>query len=311
MINRLTLKLSLVLFGGLFLVQPYMQAQTCSCATTPLFNPIDYSTLKNRKWHFELAYKYHALNDLVEGTKEVKDETERKRTAQNLLLDIRYALFTDLTFRAVFSIARHDREVGISSALPVNTQGFGDSMLSVQYTPLSYSEPSQTQISFGTGIKMPLGKSDARTIGIAAEDMQPGTGSWDTMVWAFIGQLIPQAPGLELLSGVSARFNGANSREYQFGNEIMTSLGAKYHTKKILSYSVSGRYRWTQNDERFGGDVPNTGGQWIYLVPGVEVRLTRDFGFKAEGEIPLYRKLKGARQFTTTFLLSFSVFYEI
>ncbi len=54
----------LMIFSG---SQVYLNSQTCSCATTPLFNPLEYSTLKNRRWHFAIAYKYHAVNDLVEG----------------------------------------------------------------------------------------------------------------------------------------------------------------------------------------------------------------------------------------------------
>ena len=113
----------------------YLNSQTCSCAATPLFDPIDYTSLKDHKWRFELTFKYHALNDLVEGTKEVINDTERRRIAQSLLIDIRYALFRNLTLRFAFSLSRQYRDVGISSALPVSTNGVGDSLLTVQYSP--------------------------------------------------------------------------------------------------------------------------------------------------------------------------------
>ncbi len=69
-----------------------LYAQTCSCAATPLFSPIEFSSLQGKKWHFELSYKYHALNDLVEGRQRVVDDTERSRTAQSVLFDARFAL---------------------------------------------------------------------------------------------------------------------------------------------------------------------------------------------------------------------------
>ncbi len=78
-----------------------------------------------------------------------------------------------------------------------------------------------------------------------------------------------------------------------------------------MNYSLYGRYRRANSDKRFKGDIPNTGGQWIYLVPAVTVRIARDIGFKTEVEIPVYRKLNGIRQFTSTFLISISLFYEI
>jgi hypothetical protein len=308
--RKLMLKMAVILmiFSG---SQLYLNSQTCSCAATPLFNPLEYSTLKNRKWHFAIAYKYHAINDLVEGSKKIEDDTKRRRNSQALLLDIRYALFRSFTLRAVFSSARHEREVGISTALPVSTQGLGDGMLAIQYTPVYYSDRNRTEVSIGGGVKIPLGQSEAKIIGIASEDMQPGTGSWDGIAWVYVTRLVPLLSGLEIFTGIAARFNGSNNRSYRFGNEIIYSFGAKLHTKKIMNFSLYGRYRWANSDQRFKGDVPNTGGQWIYLVPAVTVRITRDIGFKTEGEIPVYRKLKGYRQFSSTFLISISFFYEI
>ena len=289
----------------------YLDSQTCSCAATALFDPVEYSTLKNRKWRFELTYKYHAINDLVEGTKKVLDDTRRRRTAQSLILDIRYALLRSLTLRAVISFARQGRDVGISEAAPVNAQGLGDGLLTIQYSPLHYSQTSRTEIALGGGIKVPMGKSHARIIGIASEDMQPGTGSWDGIIWGYASQIVPLLKGLEIFAGVSARFNGSNTRNYSFGNEIISTIGTRLQTKKELGFSLLARYRWAGADSLLEGQIPNTGGQWVYLVPSITVNITRNWGVKTEGEIPIYRKLNGFRQFTSTYSISVSVFYLI
>jgi hypothetical protein len=289
----------------------YLDSQTCSCAATTLFDPIEYTTLKNRQWRFELTYKYHALNDLVEGTKKVLDDTRRRRTAQSLLLDIRHALFRSLTLRAVLGFTRQGRDVGISEAMPVNTQGLGDGLLTIQYSPVHYSRTSRTEIALGAGVKIPMGKSDARIIGIASEDMQPGTGSWDGVIWVYASRIIPLLKGLEIFAGVSARFNGSNTRSYSFGNEVISSIGTRLQTTKNLSFSLFTRYRWADADSRFEGKIPNTGGQWVYLVPSITVNIARNWGVKTEGEIPIYRRLNGFRQFTSTYSISVSIFYLI
>jgi len=289
----------------------YLDSQTCSCAATTLIDPVEYSTLKNRQWRFALTYKYHALNDLVEGTKKVLDDTRRSRTAQSLHLDIRYALFRSLTLRAVLSFARQVRDVGISTATPVITQGLGDSFLTIQYSPVHYSRTSRTEIVVGGGIKIPIGKSDAKIIGVASEDMQPGTGSWDGVIWGYASRIVPLLKGLEVFAGVSARFNGSNTRSYSFGNEIISTIGTRLQTKKNLDFSIFARYRWADADKRFDGEIPNTGGQWVYLVPSITVNITRNWGVMTEGEIPIYRKLNGFRQFTSTYSISVSVFYLI
>lgn len=286
-------------------------AQTCSCAAAPLFDPIEYSTLKDRKWRFELSFKYHALNDLVEGTEKVVDDTDRIRTSQFFLFDVRYSLSRNVTLRTVLSLVRQYRDVGISSAPPVSTNGLGDSMLSIQYSPLHYSQTNHTEAALGAGIKLPVGHNDAKTIGVASEDMQPSTGSWDTLLWGYASHILPFGTGFEVFSGVSVRFNGTNARDYSFGNEVIASFGSRLQTKNSLGFAIYGRYRWADYDKRFDGNVPNTGGQWIYVVPSITMNIQRDWGIKAEVELPVYRKLNGYRQFTTTYLASVSVFYLI
>lgn len=286
-------------------------AQTCSCAAAPLFDPIEYSTLKDRKWRFELSFKYHALNDLVEGTEKVADDTDRTRTSQFLMLDVRYSLFRNVTLRTVMSFGRQYRDVGISSAAPVSTNGLGDSMLSIQYSPVHYSPMNRTEVALGGGIKLPVGHNNAKNIGIASEDMQPGSGSWDTLLWGYASHLLPLGNGFEIFGGISARFNGTNSRDYSFGNNVIASFGTRLKVKKNLGVALYGRYRWADYDKRFDGNVPNTGGEWIYIVPSIVVNIQRDWGIKAEMELPVYRELNGFRQFTTTYLASVSVFYLI
>ncbi|MCP5050603.1 MAG: transporter [bacterium] len=302
---------ALLLFtGGLFSVNAW--GQTCSCAGAPVFNPLDYSAMdENKQWHFQLMYKYHAINDLVEGTQTVHDDTDRKRIAQSVFLEIQYSLGRNISAVALLNFTGHKREVGISSSSGVDTRGLGDSMLSIQYTPFRDVGGKSPELSIGGGVKAPTGRDKVELTGVAAEDMQPGTGSWDVIGWGFLTKRFQFIRGLELFAGASFRVNGTNGRDYRFGNELISSFGARLKTRGLLDYSLHARYRWSDSDKRFGGNVPNTGGNWLYLVPQLTVKAGKNFGFKTEVELPVYRKLNGFRQFTSTFLLSLSVFYEI
>jgi hypothetical protein len=312
LINTLKKLTVLMVMTVLIGVGTYLEAQTCSCAGAPIFNPLEYSAStieKGKHWHFELTYKYHSINDLVEGSEKIIDDTDRTRTAQSVFFETRYALSSRITLIGLLNFTGHNRDVGISSASAVSTQGIGDSMLSIQYTPLHYVDGKNTEIAVGGGVKAPTGKSNVVLTGIAAEDMQPGTGSWDFVVWGYAARQISRS--LELFTGASFRFNGANDRDYKFGREIISALGGRLKTRGLLDYSFYARYRWADSDQRFGGDVPNTGGNWVYLVPGLTLKVAKSMGFKTEVEIPIYRKLNGFRQFTSTLLLSLSMYYEI
>ncbi|MCP5108188.1 MAG: hypothetical protein GY950_32680 [bacterium] len=290
----------------------YLDAQTCSCAGAPVFNPLDYArTGKDKKWRFELTYKYHAINDLVEGSKKKFNDVDRRRISQTVFLETRYSFSPRLAVIANINFTGHQREVSFSSSSAVNTGGLGDSMLSLQYSPLLFSTESASELAIGGGVKFPTGRSNVKTIGIASEDMQPGTGSWDVVGWVYFSRKISLVKGMELFSGVSYRANGANKREYSFGNEFTAALGTKFLTKGFLDYSLYARYRWADSDQRFEGDIPNTGGNWVYLVPSLTFKISNAFGFRTRAEIPVYRKLNGSLQFTTTFSVSVSMFYEM
>jgi hypothetical protein len=293
------------------LFPPSLSSQTCSCAATPLFNPLDFATLKDRKWHFELTYKFHSMNDLVEGSEKVQDDTERRRTVRFVLADTRFAILPNLTIRAAFSWVSHYREIGISYSEPVKIQAMGDSLLTVQYSPFPYTETKKTEISLGVGLKIPTGENTAQTDVTASEDMQPGTGSWDILGWTFLSQQIPLGSWSEVFVGLYGRFNGTNNRGYQFGNEYSVSLGLRALTVKRLMISLYGKYRWASSDIRYDSNIPNTGGHWIYVVPSASWNISENFGIKSEIELPLHRDLNGYRQFTTTFLVSVSLYYQI
>jgi hypothetical protein len=308
------MKTKLFIYAAAFLLGSgfygHLMAQTCSCAGNTFFSPLELTAPSEKHWHLELSYRFHAINDLVEGTEKVVDDTERSRNVMTLMFEIGYNLSPRLTVKADLNVVRHQRQVGISDAGKVDTNGMGDSLFSLQYKPMIYSGRSDMELSIGGGVKVPIGKSDAVLTGIAAEDMQPGTGSWDVLAWGLLSRRIRSVEGLEIFGGASYRFNGTNDREYRFGNEFIGALGARYTGKKLLSYSLHSRYRWADNDRRFGSDVPNTGGEWIYVVPAVTFNIAGHTGVKTQVDIPVYRNLNGVRQFTSTLLVSLSLFYQ-
>lgn len=302
----------LITYIALALLSISLYAQTCSCAGTTAFNPFEYTdTDKSQKWHFRLSYKYHALNDLLEGSKKVVDDTDRSRIAQSVFFDVGFNLSNRISLITVLNYSAQSRDVGISNSGAVSTGSIGDSMLSIQYSPLIYEDQKGLAITIGSGIKVPTGASNVRLVGIASEDMQPGTGSWDIILWTFASTRLNFISGLELFTGVSFRFNGENDRDYKFGNGLISSLGLNLTTNGVMDFALFARYRHISGDRRFNALVPNSGGDWIYIVPAVTLKISRHFGLKTEVELPVYRKLNGFRQFTSTFLISLSIYYQI
>jgi hypothetical protein len=145
--------------------------------------------------------------------------------------------------------------------------------------------------------------------------MQPGTGAWDGILWAYVSQgFLPQAP-LTIFLTASHRFTdtnyryGSQQRGYKFGNETLVNVGGGYRTDEV-DVSIILRFRHVRAD-RFGGfEIPNTGGWWLSAQPGVNIRTLENLSTRVALHVPLYRNLNGI-QLTTTYGVSISLFYVL
>jgi len=192
----------------------------------------------------------------------------------------------------------------------------GDALLLFKYELISLTIVNQTQLAIGAGPKIPTGKSDITNNGILLPaDMQPGSGSWDVVLWGYFSKgFVPDLP-LNIFSAVSYKINSSNERfnnseaGYKFGNEFVASIGAGFRTDTILDYSFSFRFRATSQDQFDNEPVPNTGGYWLYAVPGINIKITEPLTARVAGQIPVYRYLQGT-QLTTSYTLSVSMFFN-
>ena len=200
----------------------------------------------------------------------------------------------------------------------LRTRGIGDAVLLVKYNIVPLNIVSQREIAIGAGPKIPLGKSRLSSEGILLPaDMQPGTGAWDGILWAYAYQgFLPTIPinvfatASYRLTGTNDRFAAASQEGYKFGNEFIATLGTSYRTDWPFDLSFQIRYRSVAADRFSSSEVPNTGGKWIYFLPGLNVNLFDELSLRFSGQIPVHRKLEGT-QLTTSYTLSLSLFYSI
>jgi len=287
-----------------------ISSQTCSCAGNPSFDPSGLSFDNENKWNLELSYTLHSINDLVSKDQEIINDVNRRRTVKSFFLKTGYSISSRFSVSTILSFIRQERIVGSHNNSFDRINGIGDSMVAFSYSTLKDSLSNPVKISVGSGIKIPTGSSQVLLTGLASEDMQPGTGSWDFIFWGKISYRNMLFRNSDLFFFSSFRTNGENSRKYSFGEESILSSGILLHPYKKFSLSFEGRYIRKESDRRFGADIPNTGGIWINLIPGITYMLTDSIGFKTRFEIPVYRNLNGTEQFTTSSLLSFSIFRQ-
>ncbi len=281
------------------LASPYTSATTCSCASVPLLGTMELATPGDGKWFLASTYEYHDVSELVSGSSSVPDDTGRDRVSQALVLEASRGLTRNWSFSALLSAVRHERSI---TGPEDSASGLGDAIVMLKYSPLDITVYSRNALTFGAGARLPVGENDASSNGIVlAEDLQPSTGAYAGIIWAYYARALNETAGARFYVSASHTQNGENDRDYQFGHETTLSVGGSYQTQSPWGYNIELLYRHTERDQRNATDIPNTGGEWLDIVPAVQYHINEQMALRVSVKIPLTRDLNDQLQFTTKY----------
>ncbi|WP_348717661.1 hypothetical protein [Tenacibaculum sp. 190130A14a] len=267
-------------------------------------------------FQFGISYDYNFLNTLKEGNNTLRDNT-RKRITHSALLNLSYNITNNWAFEVLLTWVNQKRE--ISSAFGVNlseTTGIGDWVVLSRY---KFVNNKTLSISSGIGLKLPTGKSDITSSNgiVFNADIQPGSNTLDYIVMSSLDLKTSFRESFSVFSRIVYRVTGENDQyqevnRYKFGNELQFFLGATDQFllfKQIFNPSISVKYRNAQRDLLNGRDIPNTGGDWIFLIPRFSLELTNRMALNSSVEVPIYANLKGI-QLTPTYRFNVGIIYK-
>lgn len=293
--------------------------QTCCSGGVPLSGNIGFIGDEKGLMQFELNYDYNYLNTLYFEDKKLIDNS-RERITQSILLKYGYNIFNSLSFDLLFSLVQQERRINqFNNTDYIRTRGLGDALILFKYHISKISNNRQTFI-IGLGPKIPLGKSDLKTkngINLNA-DLQPGSGSFDLLIWANYQRTSYLRPSLLFFSRLIYKQNGTNkeyfeTQKYRFGNELqlITGIGDKVLIKSVLmNIGIAFKYRNTGYDLVNENDLSNTGGNWLYAMPHLSIFFNENIFFNIAPEIPIYTRVNGT-QLSTNFRLSTSLYFKL
>ena len=303
--KRLQIVLGSVL--ALALTPLLSSAQTCSCAAVPILGSMQLASPTDGQWFLGSTYEFHDVSDLVAGSSSVPDLTGRDRTSQALVVEASRGINEKWSVSALLSAVDHEREVSNNRA---TASGLGDAIVMLKYSPKSISLYSDTALSFGVGARIPVGEDDASRLGVPlAEDMQPSTGAYGGMLWAYWAKALNDSKGARVYASATHTQNGANDREYEFGQETTVTFGGAYQTQTPWGFNLEFLYRNVDRDQRDSTVIPNTGGEWLDIVPAVQYHINESLALKAAAKIPVSRDLHDELQFTTKYAFRLSLSY--
>lgn len=264
-----------------------------------------------------LSYNYNLLNDQLQGSEKIEDES-RKRISQSILIKGIWALSDRWSIGATlpYEFRMEERSTETENLPELSSNGIGDLFVQAQFTILTSNAHN---FLIATGLKVPTGNNtETNDLGIELPpDLQPGTGSWDVAIGAnyqlsnlFGGIFNYNLSGTVRFNSTATRFNDQQS--YKFGNEFMiiTGLAADLLLGKgVFIPSLYLQYRWTYLDLTNGNLTPNTGGDWVNLIPGLAYDFNTKLQLMASASIPIYRYLEGL-QLTTTYSFFVQIQYK-
>lgn len=274
-------------------------ATTCSCANVPLLGTMQLATPGIGEWFLAATYEFHDASELVSGSSTVPDQTGRERTSQAFVTELSRGLGEKFSFSALLAAVNHERTIG---GISDDVTGLGDAIVMLKYSPAIIGLYSRNALSFGVGARLPIGENDASRGGITlAEDLQPSTGAFAGTFWVYAARALNDSRGARVYTSATYTYNGENDRDYQFGHSATVSLGGAYQTQSPWGFNLEMLFRHAERDQRAGVDIPNTGGQWLDLVPALQYHINESIALRASGKIPLARDLNDQLQFTTKY----------
>ncbi|GAB3655427.1 hypothetical protein GCM10028791_26670 [Echinicola sediminis] len=294
--------------------------QACCSGGVPLSGALGLGAADGGNIQFLFTYDRNELKDLMDQESILNDDTRERRTVSQLL-EINYGLKNRLSLALVLPYVQQERIVkGFQGADEVTvTRGLGDLLFLTKYEMVNPKRNSSFEWILGGGVKMPTGRTNFKNnngLPLIA-DMQPGSGSWDGILWNYFTVRKVLFPRASIVSIMVLRKSGTNnsyneSQEYRFGDELMANLGISYNFLLYWPIDVFlfGKYRSQTEDKLDQTIFPNSGGRFGYLVPGFNLNFNPNFAFRASADFPVYRKVKGT-QLTTSKRLTFSLFYNL
>lgn len=156
------------------------------------------------------------------------------------------------------------------------------------------------------GLKLPTGPRRVDSTGYpAAEDVQPGSGSWDGLLGVSYSYFGAAVAGFV---SASYRLNSRGYREVQRGDSLGATLLMQVQVVRRLALQGGVELAHTQAT-RLASDAiaPNRGGFLASLSYGVLVSLGRDFLLRLAAQMPVIQLWRGSQWESTTVIAALAV----
>lgn len=160
-------------------------------------------------------------------------------------------------------------------------------------------------LTLGLGVKAPTGSFTEKTASgrLVHAHMQPGTGSWDPLLSVIYTKMMDQ---FLLQADATYQYTTRNRQGYEFGDSAALNLTAKYAVIKEFNVGAgltylhinkandkNGKYYNPVTNSSLMDDPANTGGDSLWVSPGIQLFPIKNLAFDAKVQLPIRENVNG------------------
>lgn len=281
------------------LVNSTSNAQGCCTAGSSTFGGLERGSAKDGTLLLGTGFVSTSLNSTYDGRNEIPDPLNRTSSVSSFNLELEYGLSENVSVLISGTYVVKNRETTVKSSsdnskeiINFEGKGIGDVIVLGKYEIISPTILSPTGLALGGGVKLPVGSYTQEVNGSRlAIDLQPGTGSTDVLLWGNFYKGF-QPINFALFLTTLYRYAGSNLDGYRFGDEFIFSIGGEYYIADYLTFSLSARGRFSDEDYWGGRFLPSTGGTYYDLLPAL-IYTEGSYNLKVFYQTPFYRNVQG------------------
>ncbi|MEQ1890434.1 MAG: transporter [Alphaproteobacteria bacterium] len=260
-------------------------------------------------WRLDLRAEYIKQDQPRSGRHEVNagqirrhhDEAETRN--RNVLATLDYAVNNSMGFSVTAPVTdrSHLHIHNHRGAKIPETWDFtrlGDIRLQgrYQWTLENQENPAPSNFGVNLGVKLPTGQIHVdNALGDRAErSLQPGSGTTDLLVGAYYGRLSSELASSLFIQGQWQQ--PLNEREkFEPGHRITADLGYRYEATDRIGLLAQINTLYIERDSGSEAEPEDTGGEYIFLSPGVAFAVTPGAQIYGFVQAPLYQNVNGVQ----------------
>lgn len=257
----------------------------------------------------DIRYEYIRQDQPMSGSRRIgfgeihRHHDEIKTTNQNLLIGLDYTIDASWSVSATVPIVdrNHAHIHNHHGAQFLDTWNFtrlGDIRVVGRRQWMAEEKETSTLNYYGLnfGLKLPTGERDVQNSSgaVAEHTLQPGTGTTDIILGGHYSRVLPLSDHSWFVQGLWQ--SALNSREdYKPGNRLSLDVGYRYELTStvgvMLQLNVLKRWR----DSGSQAEPGDTGGNFIFVSPGVSFALSKNTQIYGFVQLPLYQYVNGVQ----------------